>query len=205
MLYTTTYKPLLQLDVRQYPVRDYIEQRYVDAGMLFVQVYVVVLRLAALLCIALAWLYPRAITTNRLVFFILMQSFINQNPGGYSLVLIAFLVFTEKARNPATVIAIICAYLISLAGDFTLTKLFDVERQSWLSGRLVMTEYVVPWGALIRPGIIAIMMIALIVDSLIAFHRAMRREPPIWGLAGRYPPEHAGPPPVPARDREVML
>ncbi len=199
MLYTTTYKPLLQLDVRQYPVRDYVEQRYVDAGMLFVNIYVFVTRLGAFFCIALAWLYPRTITTNRLVFFILMQSFIGQNPGGYSLVLVSFLVFSERAKNSATIIAIVCAYLMSFAGDVTLTKLFDFERISWLSQRLIVTEYVVPWGALIRPGVIAIMLWALIIDSLITFHRAMRRERPIWGLAGRDAPE--APPPAP---REVL-
>lgn len=185
MLYTTTYKPLLELDVRQYPVRDYLEQRYVDTAMLFVQSYVLTSRAAALLCVAFAWLYPRAISMHRLVFFILMQSFINQNPGGYAITLIVFLVFLERAGGPATVIALICAYLISVPGDIMLVKLFDVERAAWLSGRQVMSEYVVPWGALIRPGVIAIMLWALVIDSLIAFHRQMRKEPPTWGLVKR--------------------
>jgi hypothetical protein len=192
MLYTTTYKPLLQLDVHQYPVRDYIEQRYVDAAVVFIKSYVILSRAAALLCILLAWLYPRAITTTRLVFFILMQSFINQNPGGYAILLIVFLVFMEQARSPATVVAIICAYLISIPGDVTLVKLFDSERISWLSQRVVMSEYVVPWGALIRPGVIAIMLWALVLDSLVRFHRAMPRERPIFGLVARgRPPEGA--------------
>ncbi len=181
MLYTTTYKPLLQLDVYQYPVRDYIEQRWVDAGIVFIQWYVLLSRLLCWACIALAWLYPKSISHNRLIFFILMQSFINQNPGGYSITLIIFLVFTERVRNPATIIAIICAYLISVPGDWTLVKLFDQERQSWLSGRLVMSEYVVPWGALIRPGIIAILLWSLAIDSLVNVHRTMRRERPIFG------------------------
>ncbi len=182
MLYTTTYKPLLQLDVYQYPVRDYIDQRWVDAGIVFIQGYVLGSRLVCWACIALAWLYPKSISTTRLIFFILMQSFINQNPGGYSITLIVFLVFMEKARSPATVLAIICAYLMSVPGDWTLVKLFDAERQSWLSGRLVMSEYVVPWGALVRPGIIAILLWALAIDSLINVHRMMLRERPIFGL-----------------------
>lgn len=182
MLYTTTYKPLLQLDVYQYPVRDYIEQRWVDGGILFIQGYVLFSRLLCWACIALAWLYPKAISQPRLIFFILMQSFINQNPGGYSITLIVFLVFLERARGPGTVIALICAYLISVPGDWTLVKLFDAERQSWLSGRQVMSEYVVPWGALIRPGIIAIMLWSLAVDTLINIHRTMRRERPVFGL-----------------------
>ena len=185
VLYTTTYKPLLQLDVQQYPVRDYIEQRYVDAAVVFINQYSIWSRGIALLCVGLAWLYPKAITTSRLVFFILMQSFVSQNPGGYGIALIVFLVFLEKSRNKATLTAIICAYLISVPGDWTLANLISVERQSWLSGRLVMSDYVVPFGALIRPGIIAIMLWALAFDSLRNFHRAARAGPPTFGLAKR--------------------
>jgi len=185
VLYTSTYKPFLQLDVQQYPVRDYIEQRYVDAAAIFIKYYVIISRGVALACIAFAWLYPRTITMTRLVFFMLMQSFINQNPGGYALALITFLIFMERDRRPGVIIAIICAYLISIPGDWTLVKLFDVERESWLSGRIVMSEYVVPWGSMVRPGIIAIALWALAIDSLMAFHRAMRREPPTWGLVSQ--------------------
>jgi hypothetical protein len=195
MLYTTTYKPLLQLDVYQYPVRDYIEQRYVDAAIVFINGYVIASRLVAWLCIGLAWLYPRAVSHSRLVFFILMQSFIGQNPGGYSIALIVFLVFLERADGRAAIVAVVCAYLISVPGDWTLVKLTDVEREAWLSGRTVMSEYVVPWGALIRPAIIAIMMWALAIDSLRALHRAIKAGPPLWGLMPR---SNRGLAPVPA-------
>lgn len=178
MLYTTTYRPLLQLDIYQYPVRDYIEQRWVDMAVVFVEGYVVVSRLLCWLCIAFSWLYPRAISTTRLVFFILMQSFIGQNPGGYAIALIIFLVFMEKDKKPVVMFAIICAYLISIPGDLTLVKLFDIERFAWLSKRTVMSEYVVPWGALIRPGVIAMMLWALAIDTLINVHRAMQKQRP---------------------------
>ena len=32
VLYSTTYKPYLLFDVRQYPIRDYVEQQWVDIG-----------------------------------------------------------------------------------------------------------------------------------------------------------------------------
>lgn len=198
VLYTTTYKPFLQLDAGQYPVRDYLEQRYVDAVKLFIQYYVVVTRGVALLCIGLAWLYPRAISTHRLAFFLLMQSFIGQNPGGYAISLIVFLVFMEKWRNFGTALAIICAYLISIPGDWTMAKLFDVERQSWLSGRIVMSEYVLPLGSLVRPGVIAIMLWSLAIDSLLAVHRAARLGQPSLGLIERLRPKPGDPPPAAA-------
>lgn len=185
MLYTTTYNPLLQLDVYQYPVREFIEQRDVDGAIVFIHLYIIFSRTLALLCIGLAWLYPKAIPQTRIIFFILMQSFIVQNPGGYSIVLIVFLVLMEERSSRAMTLAIICAYLISVPGDVTLAKLTDVERQSWLSGRVVMSEYVVPWGALIRPGVIAIMLWALAFDSLRRFHHHAGLERPSFGLMGR--------------------
>lgn len=186
VLYTTTYKPFLQIDVFQYPVRDFIEQRYVDAAKIFIEYYVIGSRGIALLCIGLAWLYPRSITTTRLVFFILMQSFIGQNPGGYSIALIVFLVFMERWRNFGTALAIICAYAMSIPGDWTLTKIFEVERESWLSGRVVLSEYVLPLGAIVRPGLIAIMLWSLAIDSLIEFHRAAKSDRPSFGLLPRW-------------------
>ena len=182
VLYTTSYKPFLQLDIGQYPVRDFIEQSIVDIAKIFIQTEVIVSRLLALSCIVLAWFYPRAVTRHRLVFFLLMQSFVDTNPGGYGITMIVFLVFMERWRNLRTALAIICAYLISVPGDWTVTTLFQVERQSWLTGRIVDSAYVLPLGSFIRPGLILIMLWSLAIDSLIAIHRAAKAGPPSPGL-----------------------
>jgi hypothetical protein len=186
LLYTTTYAPFLQLDVGQYPVRDFIEGRVVDAAKLFIETELVASRGIALLCVALAWFYPRAISTNRLVFFILMQSFVVQNPGGYAIAMIVFLVFMEGWKNFATGLAIVGAYLISIPGDWTVTTLFEVERQSWLTGRIVNSAYVLPLGSFVRPGIILIMLWALAIDSLIDVHHAVKSGRPMLGLMPRF-------------------
>jgi hypothetical protein len=186
LIYTTTYSPFLQFDVSQFPVRDFIEARVVDAAKLFIQTELVASRGVALLCVALAWFYPRAIATNRLVFFILMQSFIAQNPGGYAITLIVFLVFMEKWKNFGTGLAVICAYLISIPGDMAVTTLFELERQSWLTGRMVNLAYVLPLGSFIRPGLILIILWSLAIDTLIDVHRAVKAGPPILGLVPRF-------------------
>ena len=193
LLYTTTYAPFLQLDVGQYPVRDFIEGRVVDAAKLFIETELIASRSIALLCVALAWFYPRAISTNRLVFFILMQSFVVQNPGGYAIAMIVFLMFMEGWKNFATGVAIVCAYLLCIPGDVTVTTLFEVERQSWLTGRMVNSAYVLPLGSFIRPGLILIVLWSLAIDTLIDVHRAVKAGPPVLGLMPRFrtPPIHA--------------
>ena len=184
LLYTTTYAPFLQLDVGQYPVRDFIDGRVVDAAKLFIETELVLSRGIALLCIALAWFYPRAISTNRLIFFVLMQSFIVQNPGGYAIIMIVFLVLMEGWKNFATGLAIVGAYLISIPGDVTITTLTVVERESWLTGRIVDSAYVVPLGSFVRPGIIMVMLWSLAIDTLIDVHRAVKAGRPMLGLVG---------------------
>jgi len=151
----------------------------------FVETELMASRAIALLCIALAWLYPRAISGTRLVFFLLMQSFVVQNPGGYGIAFIVFLVLLEQWRNFATATAITCAYGISVPGDYSIAKIIDVFRESWLSGRMVISEYVLPLGSIIRPGVIMIMLWVLAIDSLIDFHREAKRVPPMFGLRDR--------------------
>lgn len=185
LLYTTTYRIFLEIDTHQYPVRDYIKAEYVEYFKNFIEIELLLSRGVALLCLALSWIYPRAITATRLVFFFLMQSFIVQNPGGYGIAFIVFLVFMERWRNFATGTAIVCAYAMSVPGDYSLAKIIDVFRESWLSGRMVISEYVLPLGSIIRPGMIMIMLWVLAIDSLIDFHREAKRVPPTFGLRGR--------------------
>lgn len=190
VLYSTTYAPYLLFDVRQYPVRDYLNQQFVDAAKTFIQVELVLSRGVAILCILSAWFYPRAVSLHRLVFFILMQSFIAQNPGGYAMMLIIFLVFLEKFENLGTALAIVCAYLICIPTDYTLSVIAQVARDSWLSGKWVVSLYTLPLGAIVRPGILLVMLWSLAIDTLLKLHRAVKAGPPTLGLVGRGSPMH---------------
>lgn len=185
VLFSTTYKPYLLLDARQYPIRDYVEQRWVDLVKVFVTYEVIASRAVCLLCIAWAWFYPRAISLPRLIFFILMQSFIVQNPGGYSITFLVFLVFLEPWKNFGVGLAIFCAYLVSISTDMTITPIFEVPRESWLSQRDVINVYALPLGALVRPGLILIMLWSLAIDTIIDLHRAVKAGPPTLGLLSR--------------------
>jgi hypothetical protein len=185
VLYSTTYKPYLLLDERQLPVREFVEARWVDAAKVFITYEVIASRAIALLCVAWAWFYPKAVSMHRLVFFILMQSFIAQNPGGYSIAFLVFLVFLERRSNFGVGLAIFCAYMVSIPSDSTITIIARVMRDSWLAGRTVESIYALPLGALIRPGLLLIMFYSLAVDTIIDLHRATKAGPPNLGLAER--------------------
>jgi hypothetical protein len=183
IVYSTTYQPYLLLDVLQYPVRDFLDQRTVDFVKTAIEWQVLLSRAVALLCIAAAWFYPGAVSLRRLVFFVLMQSFMGQNPGGYAITFIVFLIFMEDWKNWGTAIALVCAYLVSIPTDLALATILEVDRTSWLSGRMIHVEYVLTLGSLLRPGLLAIALWALAIDSLLSIHRAVKAGPPLPGLA----------------------
>ncbi len=197
VLYSTTYKPYLLFDEHQYPVREFVDQRSVDLVKEIIKYEVIASRSIALLCILVAWFYPQAVSLQRLVFFVLMQSFIVQNPGGYAMTLVVFLVFLEKFRNWATGIAIISAYLVCIPNDTTVALITEVDRTSWLGNRIVSVDYELPLGALVRPGLLLIMLWSLAIDTLLTVHRAVKSGRPSVGLAPRHAPA-ATPDGVPA-------
>ncbi|MDB5701569.1 MAG: hypothetical protein JWL66_1768 [Sphingomonadales bacterium] len=191
VLYSTTYKPYLLFDVRQYPIRDYVEQRSIDIAKIVITGEVIASRAIAMICVAGAYFYPKAVSMQRIAFFILMQSFMNQNPGGYAIAFIVFLVFMEEWRNWGTGLAIACCYLVSIPTDLTISVFYHYERESWLSGRLVDSAYGLPLGALVRPGLLVIVLWSLAIDSLIDIHRAIKTERPNLGLGWRRRPDLA--------------
>lgn len=182
VLYSTTYKPYLQFDVRGYPIRDFVPQRTIDIASTAIWIEVALSRGMAILCIAGAWFYPKAVATSRVAFFILMQSFMNQNPGGYAIAFIVFLVFLEDMKNVRVALAVVGCYLVSIPTDINITTFYEYEREAWLSGRLVNSAYALPLGAIVRPGILVVVLWSLAIDTLIDLHRAIRGGQPSLGF-----------------------
>lgn len=182
VLYSTTYKPYLLFDERQYPVRDFVDQRGIDIAKIVITYEVIASRAVAILCIVGAWFYPKVVPVSRLAFFILMQSFMSQNPGGYAIAFIVFLVFLERWKNVGVGMAIISCYLVSIPTDRNITTFYQYARESWLSGRVVESVYALPLGALIRPGLLVIVLWAIAIDTLIDLHRAVKAGRPSIGL-----------------------
>jgi hypothetical protein len=185
VLYSTTYKPYLLFDARGYPIRDFIPQRTIDYATIAIQVEVFASRAIAIVCVVAGWFFPKAVSLQRIAFFILMQSFMNQNPGGYAIAFVVFLVFMEKWTNFRIGLAIICCYIVSIPTDMALTVFYHYERVSWLSQRMVDSAYALPLGAIIRPGLLVIVLWSIAIDTLIDVHRAMRLERPLIGLKRR--------------------
>jgi len=182
LLFSTTYKPFLSFDALQFPIRDFAESRWVDILNVVIRDELFVSRTVAISCVVGAWLYPRAVTLNRTVLFILMQSFVVQNPGGYAITLIVFLVFMDEKRNFANACCVLSAYLISISTDYNIAEIFRYSRLSWLSGKEVESIYAVPLGSFVRPLFFLIILWTFAFDTLKDLYRAAKLGRPTHGL-----------------------
>ena len=182
--YSTSYAPFLEFDTKQYPVRDFIEQRYIDFVKVLIPIAIYSTRGLCLLTMLTAWFHPNVLPKHRLAFFALMQAFVAQSPGGYGQIFITYLVFLEPWTNWRTGVALICAYLLSMPYDYVIGNFYTYERAAWLSGRIADTAFGISVGATIRPGLLLIMTWTLALDSLSQLRKRARLQYPLVGLAG---------------------
>lgn len=183
LLFSTTYKPFLSFDERLFPIRDFADPQWVDIANFVIYYETMISRAIAIACIIGAWLYPKAVTLTRTVLFILLQSFVVQNPGGYAITMIVFLVFMDDRKNFATGLAVFAAYLISISTDYNIAEFFRYVRISWLSGRYVESIYALPLGSFVRPLFFLIILWAFAIDTMIDLYRAAKQGRPSHGLA----------------------
>jgi hypothetical protein len=108
---------------------------------------------------------------------------VTQSPGGYTQVFLIFLVFLEPWRRPGPIVALICAYLLCLVGDVPLSTILELSTPSWLSGRPVEPAFGLTIGHFIRPGVIALLVWSLAIDTIAQRVREHRGQRPILGLA----------------------
>lgn len=182
--YSTSYTPFLAFDNFSYPIRDFVEQRTLDAVKTTIEIVIPLSRGICLLVLLGSWLYPNALTKHRVGFFALMQSFVAQSPGGYGMILMTFLVFLEPWNKEwGTRVAIVCAYVLSIPNDWVLGNFYTYERSVWLSGRIADTAFGLSVGALARPAIILVLVWALAINSLRAIAKEWRKGKPTHGLS----------------------
>lgn len=176
--YSTSYAPFLEFDNKGYPIRDFVEMKYIDTAKAIIPPLLLSSRLIVLLTVAASWFQPQALTKHRIALLILMQSFVGQSPGGYGYMFIVFLVFMERWESRGTSLAIVFAYFLSIPTDYILANIFVDGRQAWLSGRYVYNAIGISVGALIRPGLFQVVIWSITLDSLGRIHRAFRLNRP---------------------------
>ncbi len=180
--YSTSYAPLLQVRNSQIPVLEFVPSRTVEMIEWLVPVVIHASQGIAVLALAAAWLQPRALPSYRISTILLGMFLVTQSPGGYTQAFLLFLVLLEPWRGIGPVVAIVCAYLLCLVTDWPLSTVLDLSLESWLGGRPVSPSFGLAIGHFVRPGLVALILWALALDSVARVVRAHREHRPSLGL-----------------------
>lgn len=181
--YSTSYAPLMLVQKAPIPLLQFVSSETVDGIILAASTVIRVTQGIALAALLAAWLQPAAIPRERIAALLLGAYLVTQSPGGYTQTFLVFLVFLEPWRRPGPIVALICAYLLCLVGDVPISTILELSSSSWLSGRPVEPEFGLTIGHFLRPGVIALLVWALALDTIAQSIRAHRTHRPILGLA----------------------
>ncbi|AGH49892.1 hypothetical protein G432_10845 [Sphingomonas sp. MM-1] len=183
--YSTSYVTLLPIRTTPIPILDHIPSRTVETILWAVPILIRASQAAGLLCLAGAWLQPRALSTQRIAALLMAMSLVSQSPGGYTQAFLIFLVFLEPWRRPGPIVAIVAAYLLSISADWILSPFPEIASKSWLGGRPVTGLFGLSVGQFARPGLILLILWALAADSLWLIARAHRGHRPMIAIGPR--------------------
>lgn len=181
--YSTSYAPLMLVQKAPIPLLQFVSSQTVDTIILAASAVIRTTQGIALIALLAAWLQPGAVPRERIATLLLGAYLVTQSPGGYTQVFLLFLVLLEPWRRPGPIVAIICAYLLCLVGDVPLSTILELSTNSWLSGRSVEPAFGLTIGHFVRPGLIALLVWALALDTIVQSVRAHRGHRPVLGLA----------------------
>lgn len=189
IFYTTTYAPMLNFATLNLPVLQFLPSDFFEFILIAVPVLIYASQLLTVICAAGAWLHPTALPRQRMATLLLACGLVSESWGGYTQTLLLFLVFLEPWKRPGQVIACLAAYALSLSFEVYIT-LFPPgvaawEHTGWLSGRELEHRFGLGWGIFIRPGLVAVILWALAIDTLHLLVLAHRREPVLLGFRRR--------------------
>ena len=167
--YPSSFLPIrLLLDGdAQFPVTQAIGSRAVELLSMGVHAFVLFVTLSIAVAAAATWWRPEVVPMHRLVFLSMCMALINSEVGGYTHMLMIFFVFMEPWRGFGRKSAIVMAYLLCIPLDIPIERVPPVVRDSYLSGRLVISEYFVGLGAVGRPLLVHLMILSL---ALVTIH-----------------------------------
>lgn len=180
--YSTSYAPLLQVRTAQIPLLDFVPSRTVERIEWLVPLLIRASQGVAALALAAAWLQPRALPPHRIATILLGVFLVTQSPGGYTQTFLLFLVLLEPWRGVGPITAIVCAYLLCLVVDWPLSTVLDLSLESWLGGRPVSPSFGLAIGHFVRPGLVALILWSLALDSIARVVSAHKQYRPSLGL-----------------------
>lgn len=176
MFYTTSFNSMFGIFDRGFPILRYVASRDYDIFRFWVNAILLLSQAAAIAALALAYLRPATVPLARIAVLLLLVFLTGRSPGGYSELLVVFLVFLETWRGFAVIVAIVVAYLISIPAEWIVSYLPNVHTGAWLTGEAVTARFGIGVGQFLRPIGLLVIEFALACDTIFRVTRALRAE-----------------------------
>jgi hypothetical protein len=171
-VYASSYIPLLDLFKSHFPVMHFIGSEPIEVLEIVLPLMVNIGRLGVVLAFIGTFFRPAAVPLFRLAALGLAYVVTTQDPGGYAIVFLLFLVFMEPWRGAARITALILAYVLSLSFDFIVVKFTHEIILSYLTNRTVGYDLGATVGMLLRPALIIFLEYALVAATFVDLARA---------------------------------
>jgi hypothetical protein len=164
--YQPSYRGILDALHSNFPFYHFMGSTPVEVMEILFPLAILVGQLGVAVCFLGAMWKPRLLPTYRLtamcVTVVITQSLV----GGYTEILLFFLVLMEPWRGVTRVVAIVMVYLLSISADFRIATFAKGIELSYLSNRVIGWDVGLNVGEFARPAMVLLIEYALVACSL---------------------------------------
>ncbi len=168
LYYATSYWPLIRV-LRAAPAGMHLLSAPWSAAVAFgLEAVIRVTQFAGLLCLLVSARWPDRVDVRRFCALSVAISLTAFTTGsaGYTQIFLFFLLLLEPRRGAPYAALIACVYLLSIPADVTILSIVHRPVFSFLGGRVVIADFGVSIGQLVRPAVLLVIQVILIGVSV---------------------------------------
>ena len=177
LYYATSYAPLVRFMNSDFPVMEYVGSRPVEALTLLLPLLTLLGQIGVVVAVCAAWSKRAAVPIQWMNGAICALILSSSQPSAYAQIFMLFFVFMEPWKGPTRIMMLVCAYTLSLVGDYALFDIPQLPMESWLGGREVLPSVGVALGQFIRPGLVLLIQFGFVGLILQRVLRSVRDRP----------------------------
>ena len=177
LYYATSYAPLVRFMNSDFPVMEYVGSRPVEALTLLLPLLTLLGQIGVVVAVCAAWSKRAAVPIQWMNGAICALILSSSQPSAYAQIFMLFFVFMEPWKGPTRIMMLVCAYALSLVGDYALFDIPQLPMESWLGGREVLPSVGVALGQFIRPGLVLLIQFGFVGLILQRVLRSVRNTP----------------------------
>jgi hypothetical protein len=160
-----------------FPVMEYVGSRPVEALTLLLPLLTLLGQIGVVVAVCAAWSKRAAVPIQWMNGAICALILSSSQPSAYAQIFMLFFVFMEPWKGPTRIMMLVCAYALSLVGDYALFDIPQLPMESWLGGREVLPSVGVALGQFFRPGLVLLIQFGFVGLILQRVLRSARDRP----------------------------